>query len=221
MNLSADDKSELLCVKRAFYALLKKNLERNFFSQATQDLFVLKMLNEKQGGYYLEVGAGDPIDSSNTYLLENLGWNGISIEYDRDLYTKFSRIRRNPIICVDATACDYGEILTVSCAPKRIDYLSLDIDPAVNTFEALRRLPHSDYRFSVITYEHDRYRSGDEYMVRSREFLKSLGYLRVVSNLLVFGKDFEDWWVDPLIVADEALAGFGGDRLEFSRLWSK
>ena len=59
--------------------------------------------------------------------------------------------------------------------------------------------PHKEYRFSVITFEHDRYRWGDSVM-EFRKFLRNMGYELVVSNLNVFGRDFEDWWIDPIVV---------------------
>ena len=40
------------------------------FSQIGQDLEVVKVYNEKQNGFFIEVGASDGIELSNTYLLE-------------------------------------------------------------------------------------------------------------------------------------------------------
>ena len=40
------------------------------YAQLKQDIFVLTMLNNKFNGYFIEVGAGDGINFSNTYLLE-------------------------------------------------------------------------------------------------------------------------------------------------------
>ena len=41
-------------------------------SQAYQDMFILSMLDGKENGTYLEIGAYDGKDLSNTYLLEKL-----------------------------------------------------------------------------------------------------------------------------------------------------
>lgn len=50
-------------------------------SQAGQDLFVIAMLQGQRGGTWLEFGAGHPMRSSNTYLLEKrFGWSGVSLD---------------------------------------------------------------------------------------------------------------------------------------------
>lgn len=50
-------------------------------SQIGQDLFVLSELNLKKGGYFVEFGATDGLDLSNSYLLEKqFGWTGILAE---------------------------------------------------------------------------------------------------------------------------------------------
>jgi hypothetical protein len=62
-------------------------------SQAGQELFVIAMTQGRRNGTWLEIGCGDPIRSSNTYLLEKrLDWSGISIDMermDRDIITPF------------------------------------------------------------------------------------------------------------------------------------
>ena len=51
-------------------------------SRENQDLVVLALLNKKQNGTYLEVGAAAPIEYNNSYLLESqFGWRGVSIEW--------------------------------------------------------------------------------------------------------------------------------------------
>ena len=49
-----------------------------FYGQAEQDKFVLNMLNNKENGYFLEIGSNDPIHINNTYILEkDYNWKGI------------------------------------------------------------------------------------------------------------------------------------------------
>lgn len=92
--------------------------------------------------------------------------------------------------------------------PKEVDYLSLDIEPAAQTYTVLESLPLDTYRFGVITYEHDRYVSGDEYMIASRLLLGNYGYKRVASNVSWEGRDFEDWYVHPEVVSSDVYSKF-------------
>lgn len=51
------------------------------YAQLYQDLIVLMHLNWKRDGYFVEFGATDGLDISNTYLLEKeFGWKGILAE---------------------------------------------------------------------------------------------------------------------------------------------
>ena len=51
------------------------------FSQIGQDLEVLKFYNNKMNGFFIEIGASDGIEFSNTYLLEKeYNWRGICAE---------------------------------------------------------------------------------------------------------------------------------------------
>jgi FkbM family methyltransferase len=53
----------------------------NIKSQIGQDVFTLYSLNWKRGGYFLEFGATNGVELSNTYLLEkDFGWKGILAE---------------------------------------------------------------------------------------------------------------------------------------------
>lgn len=50
-------------------------------SQLKQDLFVLSELNFKRDGYFVEFGATNGVDLSNSYMLEKqMGWTGIVAE---------------------------------------------------------------------------------------------------------------------------------------------
>lgn len=51
------------------------------YSQYGQDLYVLsKYFPNKRDGFFVEIGADDGIDKSNTKMFEELGWTGICVE---------------------------------------------------------------------------------------------------------------------------------------------
>jgi FkbM family methyltransferase len=71
----------------------------NSFSQIKQDLFVLTTLNYKKDGFFIEVGAGDGINFSNTYLLEKeFNWRGILIEPNRTFFESCLKSRKSKVI---------------------------------------------------------------------------------------------------------------------------
>lgn len=180
----------------------ENDIARNY-SQALQDMFVLTVLNGKHDGKFLEIGAHDPIECSNTYLLEMAyNWSGMSFDII-DLAGRFSIRPNTKFICADAISYDYRSNLP-SHYESRIDYLSIDIEPNYNTLTCLKNLPHDSYRFSVITYETDYYdpsqskENNEAVRKESREFLEALGYVRVNGNVSNLDNEhpFEDWYLD-------------------------
>ena len=156
-------------------------------SDCGQDTFVRETLEDLREGFWLELGCGDPIEGSNTHVLEKeLGWRGVSIDLNPLLTGRWLGCRNmDNVIVGDALAIDYKKVLVYCNAPKTIDYLSLDLEPPSITFEATQKIPFDEYKFKVITYEHDFYRGvmGDSTATArrdgAREFFNNLGYHRV------------------------------------------
>ena len=178
-----------------------KNIEKvdRSYSDIMQDMFVLSMLDGKKNGTYLEIGSGDPIKANNTYLLETkFNWKGIGVEYIKQLVTKYSEQRKNKILHANALNVDYYQVLSEICdKDMTIDYLQLDVEPSRSTYEVLTKIPFNDFKFKVITYEHDHYADLEGiYREKSRKYLTEKGYTLVVSDMSIDGKNsFEDWWV--------------------------
>jgi hypothetical protein len=157
------------------------------------------IFNHKRLGSFVEIGSQDPIKNNNTFILERkLGWLGVAFD-KRQMFCRFYNWRRKSN-CVDgdATCHDYAEIFAQFNLPRRIDFLQIDLDPAEASLAALCQLPHGDYRFSTIVFEHDSYQYGHHTRDASREFLLERGYHLLASDVRIGGKPFEDWWIDPL-----------------------
>jgi len=200
-----------------------KGLEKieQSYSQALQDMFVLSVLDGKEKGTFLEIGASSPIFISNTYLLESVfKWNGISIDINKGMVGNFSEIRKAQLIIDDATKIDYLNILEEynwfhDTDDARVDYLQVDIEPSSNTFLCLKRLPFRKWRFSVITYETDYYDPATDKSIsesirrESREIFDSFGYVLVNGNVENAGGDpFEDWYLDSQYFSSEIINKF-------------
>jgi hypothetical protein len=172
-------------------------------SQTYQDMFVLTALNGKKNGTYVEIGAADPYYGSNSALLEeHFNWSGISIEILEDEVNKFKEQRSNPIYLGDATKINYSKFFKEYKLGNKIDYLQLDCEPPSTTYDILTMMPFDEYKFAVITFEHDYYADTTEkYRDLSREYLTSKGYELVVSNISPNDDcPYEDWWVHPDLV---------------------
>jgi hypothetical protein len=178
------------------------------------------MTREKKRGTYVEIGSGHPTSSNNTYLLENkFNWSGVSVELSSGLAQEFQASRLNPVINADATALDYLSIFSKYSLPNEIDYLQIDIDPAFQSLQVLRNIPFEKYKFSVITFEHDRYRADRRIAKESRLLLKKLDYRLIVKNVMLETlKPFEDWWVHPDLVPKEIFTSFQARMKKPNRL---
>lgn len=191
-------------------------------SQLSQDIFVRWALNNKHGGYFLEIGACHPIFDNNTFLLEkDYNWTGLMIEIDPTYAPMYSLYRaRSRYLIADAQEVDY--IQALSGYPMDMDYLQVDAEVEnQSTLNILRRLETSvldRYKFATITFEHDINR-GDYFNTReiSRKVFSKFGYIRVFGDVCCAGKAVEDWYVNPSLVDASRYGSFvGSDGVEHS-----
>lgn len=173
-----------------------KNHSKHF-----QDMFVLSAFKGKQNGSYLEIGSGDPHIHNNTALLEEeFGWKGISIDNSEALCYEFKEARRNTIICADATQIDYKQLFNMHSIDNKIDYLQIDCDEM--SISVLQNMPLDEYKFGIITFEHDSYRLGTDKKFAAKQILEKAGYICAVSNVGFHadGYAYEDWYYHPDVI---------------------
>ena len=180
-------------------------------SQALQDLFVISILQNKNNGYFVEIGSNHPITCNNTYMMEKeYGWKGLMIEYDSSFEQLYKDLRPNSIYRIsDARLVDYRGILDTNAFPCNIDYLQIDLDvnnkSTLDTLVLLDNTCFDKYKFATITFEHDIY-TGNYFNTReiSREIFTKRGYELVFPDVAVFFEGrhcpFEDWYVHPDLV---------------------
>ncbi len=94
----AGDNIELLLELPEQHAAQLLRALPNSRSQYRQDLFVLSVLDFKRNGFFVEFGATNGVDLSNTYLLEKqFGWHGILAEPSRHWHADLRRNRTSSI----------------------------------------------------------------------------------------------------------------------------
>jgi len=144
-----------------------------FFSQGNQDKWVSELFDNKSN-FFIDIGALDGIEHSNTYALEKyLGWSGICIEANKSSFDKLKNNRNSiNINCAiqdydgfckingEGPGCkveQYGEdiecfklntLLEKISSPTVIDYLSIDIEGS--EYAALSSFDFEKYFIKVI-----------------------------------------------------------------------
>lgn len=196
---------------------------KEYYSQAGQDKWVIEFFERKQKGFFLDIGAFDGVDISNTYILEKkYKWDGVCIDADP---TNFEALKQNRNCRCIHTAISkenklvnfrpggaggaineqgnlqiqsrtLADVLKEVGAPKTIDYISLDIEGA--EYDALLAFPFDEYEFIIMTVEHNLYLGDSANKENINRLLTSKGYVLYRENVCNVGNDpFEDWYINP------------------------
>ena len=70
-------------------------MSERYYSQFGQDKWIIKIFKNKTDGFYVDIGANDGMTFSNTKKLEELGWKGICVEPDPEVFEKLDNIRKS------------------------------------------------------------------------------------------------------------------------------
>ena len=179
------------------------------YSQIKQDIWIADKI--KKPGFFVDIGAHNGIDLSNTYALEQSGWNGICIEPHPELFREL--INNRKCMTVNSAISNYngtanfhqnqesalsslnenGEIsvrvnrldsiLSAYHAPKDIDYVSLDVEG--EELNILIDFPFDKWNVKCWTVEHNFYRHGN------MQILINLTLLLMGQNYLVKTHDWD------------------------------
>jgi len=192
-------------------------MEKNY-SQLDQDLWVLSKFNENYQGFFIDIGANDGINLSNSYLLEQKGWNGVCVEPNRYEFDKlqnsrksnnyqacisdfngkcyftengyFGRIAEKNIGDTDCFTLEY--FLDNIGTPKTIDYLSIDVEGG--EYDIIRDFPFEKYFVKYITIEHNAY--GKDFTLKNQIHSVLSNYFNLEKENI---GEIEDWYINKLI----------------------
>lgn len=194
----------------------------NWYSQAGQDQWVVDTLGDRVG-YFVDVGAYDGIQTSNTFALEQMGWDGVCIEASPSIAAACASNRRCHTVAqavaasegmawmlgdrivehggVQVPSATLTEILRSVRAPATIDYMSLDIEGG--ELIALEGLDFDRYTVILMTVEHNLYADGPAHKDAIYDFLTGHGFDRIVNNALCldpnpmyYRQPYEDWYAN-------------------------
>lgn len=196
-----------------------------YYSDDKQDEFVANLLKFKRNGYYLDIGSCASVGSNNTYFFESLDWKGICIEKN-PIFNDSYKTRTCKYLNQDALTIDYEKVFAEANFPPSIDYLSLDIDE--NSTEVLKKLPLDEYRYKVITIEHDSHVHGDLYKGEQRRILTLSNYHLLCGDVLnISGRNigqecaWEDWWIDPRYFENNEIEKLQSYKLDAAQIIQK
>lgn len=126
------------------------------YSQGNEEQ-IIRGLNSALGvtsGWFVEFGAWDGFQYSNTAFLREAGWSGVLIEADRRYFTKLTHnVSKNEnIYPIQAfvTAENINELLLKTPLPQDFELLSIDIDG--NDYWVWKSL---EYRPKVVCIEYN------------------------------------------------------------------
>jgi FkbM family methyltransferase len=94
------------------------------YAQEGEDQLLLRLVDGRESGFYVDVGAHDPRRFSNTCVFYNKGWRGINIDPNPQAIRRFDRERPGDInLCCG-----------ISDSKEEMKYFEMS-DPALNTFD--------------------------------------------------------------------------------------
>ena len=186
-----------------------------FYSQSGQDKWVAEIFEYKKNGFFVDIGAHDGVQSSNTKFLEDeLGWKGRCIEANKEVFQNLIKNRKainlNIVVTNYIGRCGfYGDtvsqegpqmpcmtldkILRDTGCPKEIDYISLDVEGHESSI--LECFPFWDWDVLTLTVEHNLYCWGDKN--RNDEILSKNGFIRAVEDAPCLDSSYSEWYMKP------------------------
>jgi FkbM family methyltransferase len=87
-----------------------------FRGQCLQDAIAYLYLKQKENGFYIDIGANDGIVGSNTYIFEQIGWKGVCIEPQPDIFKRLTYFRK----------CDCYNVALSSVSDEKLEFIKVN-----------------------------------------------------------------------------------------------
>jgi len=112
--------------------ILWMRLVQHSYSQQGEDIVIDALLGNKKSGFYVDVGAHDPVRFSNTKRFYNRGWRGINIDPNPLLMKNFEHSRKRDINLTLGVGKKNEQLIFYEFFPSTISTLSVK---AVKTYQ--------------------------------------------------------------------------------------
>jgi hypothetical protein len=224
MNLRSYSQIKIYLIYFFFFTKYKKffkfiiNNEKLSRSQIFQDLFAYFFCNCKKKGTFIEIGGGDGINLSNTYILEKkFKWKGVICEPDNRLHANIlakrkcfletkpvsNSFNKNIYFYFKGLYDSYGSSIYDPSA-KKLKSISLNniikkyqlgtnidyisIDTEGNELDIIQNFNFSKYNVKIFTIEHN---FKKEMRVKIYKILKKNNYQRIFKYISYM----DDWYI--------------------------
>ena len=94
------------------------------YSQFEEDLFLDRLTGGKKTGFYVDIGAFDPVRFNNTLRFYRRGWRGINIEPDQHQWDKFISQRPDDINLNVGAGNSSGKLMYYAMDPTTMSTFS-------------------------------------------------------------------------------------------------
>lgn len=195
------------------------------YGQFQQDLWVaLKVGHGKKDGYYVDVGAADGVENSNTNLLDQMGWKGVCIDpFARNMQRRTCQVFQQPVFSesgkkvqfraagdLGGIDSDLGTHKAVASKAPLVEFVTATLDEILEKAKAPKWIDYMNIDVEGAEYDVlrgfslDRYQVGSftiehNYETEKRELIRKLmeakGYVRVRSW------EVDDWYVHPTLAS--------------------
>ena len=80
------------------------------YAQNQEDVLLWRALKDVDAGFYVDVGANDPVDDSVTKVFYDRGWHGINVEPSQEYFDKLQSVRTRDVTLLCAAGDSDGNV---------------------------------------------------------------------------------------------------------------
>ena len=99
------------------------------YSQLGADLIAYALHKGKKDGFYVDIGAHNGVDISNSLLFENLGWRGFCVEANPKTFERLRKNRKCDCYNLAVFSKNVGKMRLATTSADALDSLEVNLTP--------------------------------------------------------------------------------------------